>query len=130
MIVFEYRKFPGLAGKISAFDDEKPKLGEIGYLSWNGSPATQSALHADQPRQPYEIEYVHVNPGYRGRGIATAMLTEASKYAPIVHSARRTLVGEAWARSTGEDLPECACGCSIRHLKQVQEAARLGRRLS
>jgi ribosomal protein S18 acetylase RimI-like enzyme len=52
-----------------------------------------------------EILDINVEPAHQRKGIATALLAEARKYGTVVHSEVRTDDGEAWARSTGDELP-------------------------
>ena len=68
----------------------------IGYLDvW---------LHSLVPPMIAEIS---VRPSSRRQGIATALLRLAKERFPdLRHSPDRTEMGELWARSTGDELPE------------------------
>ncbi|WP_432112797.1 GNAT family N-acetyltransferase [Streptomyces sp. S1] len=60
----------------------------------------------DHDLHPYEIAQVTVYAEWRRRGIATRLLREAQKIEPAVrHSTIRTLEGDAWAKSTGDEIP-------------------------
>ncbi len=56
-----------------------------------------------------EISEIEVNPSYRRQGIATELLKRAREVNPNVrHSDCRTELGDLWARSTGDELPNLA----------------------
>jgi GNAT superfamily N-acetyltransferase len=53
------------------------------------------------------IGEIAVRPSHRRRKIATVLLALAKKLYPgLRHSPDRTLMGDAWAKSTGDLLPE------------------------
>lgn len=70
----------------------------VGELSWT----TDESL----VDEPHVIAFVFVYSEYRRRGIATELLRRAREVDPlIVHSDVRSWAGDAWARSTGDELP-------------------------
>lgn len=73
----------------------------IGFLKWYA----EGFEWTGQDRG-FMIDMVKVDAPYRRLGIATQLLREAQKIEPRVqHSAVRTLVGDAWAKSTGDAVP-------------------------
>lgn len=76
---------------------------EMGRLSFYGKDAIT----------PGEIDKIEVAEKFRRQGVATGLLEEARRLSTVdenvpyvVHSASRTPDGEAWAKSTGDALPE------------------------
>lgn len=85
------RKYGGMA-------PEGEVANPIGNLDWHHKSGT--------------IQQVHVEPGYRRKGIATEMFHQARTIAkttkgvkPPKHSPDRTDAGNAWARSVGGRVP-------------------------
>lgn len=75
----------------------------IGWLYWNDDP-----FWADE----IEIGKVFVQPHWRRKGVATALLHAAREVEPKVgHSEVLTDSGLAWARSLGETLPDIRFEC-------------------
>jgi hypothetical protein len=74
----------------------------VGRLNWHGSKGT--------------INMIEVHPKYRGLKVATHMFELAKKQSSImgvpepVHSDLRTAGGDAWAKSTGMDVPAIRSG--------------------
>jgi hypothetical protein len=87
----------GVTLESQAPDADKPST-TLGHLHWNSNTG--------------EILDVHVIPGARRKKAATAMLKAAKDIAAKtgvpapVHSGDRSDQGDAWAKSTGEKLPE------------------------
>ena len=87
----------GVVLESQAPDADKPSV-SLGHLHWSARTG--------------EILDVHVAPGARRKGAATAMLKAARDVAAKtgvpepVHSGDRSDQGDAWAKSTGEPLPE------------------------
>ena len=87
----------GVTLESQAPDSETPST-TLGHLHWSSKTG--------------KILDVHVVPGSRRKGAATAMLKAAKEIAaktgvPVpVHSEDRSDQGDAWAKSTGEPLPE------------------------
>lgn len=81
----------------------KPTEQVVGMLSWSGSEGTDYG----------HIQDVSVDKKYRRRGVATSMLREAqriSQETPSIqrpeHGVLRTPLGDKWAHSTGDWVPE------------------------
>jgi|688.fasta_scaffold213610_2 hypothetical protein len=77
---------------------------EMGRMTWWG---------IDDPAVPAEIDKIEVGEKFRRQGIATSMLNEGKRLAAEdssipspIHSKTRTADGDAWAKSTGDYLPE------------------------
>ncbi len=120
-LVFQYQdgyKAPMEAGSVWVFDaDQSETFGHIGVIAWYREGygrvcrrTQRGAVRTYWVDRSYQISDIKVDPDYRRRGIATRLLTEAHKYAPVVQSMIRSIPGDAWAKSTGEFLPECPCG--------------------
>jgi GNAT superfamily N-acetyltransferase len=81
-----------------------PQTGEVvGRMTWWEKTVANAG----------EIDKIDVAENYRRMGIATSMLNKAKELSQVddnipfpVHSATRTEMGEAWARSTGDILPK------------------------
>jgi hypothetical protein len=81
-----------------------PDTGEqMGKLSFYGKDAIT----------PGEIDKIEVTEKFRRQGVATGLLEEARRLSAVdenvpyvVHSKSRTSDGDAWAKSTGDYLPE------------------------
>lgn len=94
-----------------------PQTGEIvGKMTWWEKTVANAG----------EIDKIDVAENYRRMGIGTAMLNKAKELSQVddnipfpVHSATRTEMGEAWARSTGDILP-----------KRIGEEAEVAARVS
>lgn len=80
-----------------------PQTGEVvGKMTWWEKTVANAG----------EIDKIDVAENYRRMGIGTSMLNKAKELSQIdenipfpIHSATRTEMGEAWARSTGDILP-------------------------
>lgn len=80
-----------------------PQTGEvIGKMTWWEKTVANAG----------EIDKIDVAENYRRMGIGTSMLNKAKELSQVdenipfpIHSATRTEMGEAWARSTGDILP-------------------------
>jgi GNAT superfamily N-acetyltransferase len=87
----------GVELRTQAPDSDKPSE-TLGHLHWSSKRG--------------EILDVHVVPGARRKGVATALYKAAKDIAAKtgvpepVHSNDRSDQGDAWAKSTGEPLPE------------------------
>ena len=85
-----------------------PETNEVmGQMTWWGH---------DNP-VPGEIDKIDVGEKFRRQGVATQMLEEARRTSEVdknvpyaVHSTTRTPEGEAWAKSTGDNLPPRSAG--------------------
>lgn len=72
----------------------------VGGMRWKAE--------ASKGYEPGEIDDIKVNPAHRRKGLATAMYNYAvaSGIEPAPrHSPARSIAGDAWARTTGGDLP-------------------------
>lgn len=87
----------GVTLESQAPDSDKPSE-TLGHLHWSSTRG--------------EILDVHVVPGARRKGVATALYKAAKDIAAKtgvpapVHSSDRSEQGDEWAKSTGEKLPE------------------------
>jgi hypothetical protein len=107
---FKYYNDPNYNPDIFFGDNEHtvrafhPDTGEeMGRLSFYGKDAIT----------PGEIDKIEVTEKFRRQGVATGLLEEARRLSAVdenvpyvVHSKSRTPDGDAWAKSTGDALPE------------------------
>jgi hypothetical protein len=107
---FKYYNDPNYNPDIFFGDNEHtvrafhPDTGEqMGRLSFYGKDAIT----------PGEIDKIEVTEKFRRQGVATGLLEEARRISAVdenvpyvVHSKSRTPDGDAWAKSTGDALPE------------------------
>lgn len=90
---YKYVFHPGEEGEDHAVTAHETKKGsQVGLLMFSSETG--------------HVTDLSVQPNHRRKGVATGMWNYAKENANIQHASTRTLAGDAWAKSTGDYLPD------------------------